>query len=63
MDTDSFAQRVVDDVLRPNPPRYLTLAPLARTWSFFEWLPRAWILQYVWKVQAEGPRQNAARSS
>ncbi|PIL31415.1 hypothetical protein GSI_06116 [Ganoderma sinense ZZ0214-1] len=63
MDTNTFAQRVVDDVLRPNPPRYLTLAPLARTWSFFEWLPRAWVLQYVWKVQAEGPRQISAQTN
>ena len=63
MDTDAFARKVVDDVLRPKPPRYLTLAPLAIMWKFFQWLPRAWVLQYVWKVQAEGPRQIAAKSS
>lgn len=64
METDTFARQVVDAVLGPaKPPRYLTIAPLAKTWNLFEWLPRAWVLQYVWRVQGEGPRQTAGKTS
>lgn len=44
-----FAQQVVSNVLRRNPPRYMSIG--GHTWLFacLKWLPRGAVLAYMWR--------------
>ena len=53
MPTAVFAQRVTTAVLQRRPPRYMTLGRMSSWYRFFQWLPRGWILSYMWKVQSK----------
>ena len=51
--TAVFVEQVTNAVLRPHPPRYLTLANMSATFSFLQWLPRGWVLRMLWKRMGE----------
>ena len=50
MPSQHFAQQVVSNALRKNPPRYMSIG--GRTWlfSFLKWLPRGVVLAYMWRL-------------
>ena len=54
MGTEEFARRAVESILSASPPRFVTMAPLAGRWRLMEWLPREWVLRYLWWVTGEG---------
>ncbi|KAI9068708.1 NAD-P-binding protein [Trametes sanguinea] len=58
---DVFSKQVVGAVLKPNPPRYLTLARMSGVFWLFTWLPRTWILNYFWRIFGERPRLAAQK--
>lgn len=48
---EEFSQQVVYQVLRPNPPEYVTLGGFATVFAIAEWLPRSlvrWIMSKIW---------------
>jgi len=50
MDTDEFARRVVAQVLKANPPPYMSLG-YGSTYSYLcQWLPRQYILGWMYKA-------------
>lgn len=49
MPTADFARVVVKNALAKNPPRYLTLGGNSTMFSIFQWLPRTWVLNLLWK--------------
>ena len=59
MPTDVFAQKTVDAILQPKPPRYMSEGTMTSWYRVFEWLPRTWVLDYFWKTLGEGPRKAA----
>lgn len=48
MPTMEFATQVVEKVLRKDPPRYITLGGSVTLWYLLKWLPRPWVLRYMW---------------
>ena len=50
MATDLFARTVVDELLMPRPPRYLTLGTGSLTSRILGWIPKGWVLRYMWRV-------------
>ena len=50
---DVFSRQVVRAVLKPNPPRYLTLAKTSGLYRVFQWLPRGLVLGFLWKKIGE----------
>lgn len=48
MDTAVFAKKVVRQVLKKNPPPYLTLGGNSATVGILESIPRSWRLYLVW---------------
>jgi len=47
---DKFAREVVKRVLQKDPPRYLTLGGNSTIFTIFGWLPKAWVLWYLWRL-------------
>ncbi|OSD06256.1 NAD-P-binding protein [Trametes coccinea BRFM310] len=47
---DAFAKQVVGAVLKPHPPRYMTLARMSGVYWAFTWLPRTWVLNLLWRI-------------
>jgi 1-acylglycerone phosphate reductase len=45
-----FARRVVSRALRKEPPRFYTLAKNSTAFEIMKWLPRAWVLWYMWRL-------------
>ena len=45
---EQFAQKVVRQVLKPKPPRYMTLGPGAFECALLQWLPRAVVCWLMW---------------
>jgi 1-acylglycerone phosphate reductase len=48
MPTEEFARRAVDELLKPRPPRYLSLGGLAWQVELLRWLPRGLVLFLLW---------------
>ncbi|PIL32467.1 hypothetical protein GSI_05169 [Ganoderma sinense ZZ0214-1] len=60
---DVFAQTTVDAVLRARgPPRYMSLGKMTGWFRVYEWLPRGWVLDLLWKRMGEGPRKAAKKT-
>ncbi|KAI0652438.1 NAD-P-binding protein [Trametes meyenii] len=59
MPTATFAERVVTAVLKPKPPRYMTLAAMSGMFRVLAWFPRGWVLNMFWRRLGEGPRLTA----
>ncbi|KAF7436574.1 hypothetical protein PC9H_003407 [Pleurotus ostreatus] len=53
MPTEKFVAKVVSNALQPKPPGYVTLGGNASTFSFFKWLPRAWVLWFMWRIYSK----------
>ena len=51
-----FAVRVVGEVLRRDPPRYMTLGAGAWINAVLRWLPRGLVLWLMWRLVAGSPR-------
>ncbi|KAJ7631185.1 oxidoreductase [Roridomyces roridus] len=47
---DKFAKVVVKAALKKNPPGYLTLGGNAFIFKVFGYLPKAWVLWYLWRL-------------
>ncbi|CDO73057.1 hypothetical protein BN946_scf185007.g111 [Trametes cinnabarina] len=62
MPADVFARRVVGAVLKPTPPRYMTLASMSGMYRVLRWLPRTWVLNWFWRRFGEGPRLAAQKN-
>lgn len=50
MPAKEFASQVVGAALSSSPPRYMTLGPKSFVFYILEWLPRTWVLSYLWKL-------------
>ncbi|TBU25344.1 NAD-P-binding protein [Dichomitus squalens] len=59
MPTEVFAQKTVNALLQPKPPRYMSEGTMTSWYKIFEWLPRTWVLDYFWSTLGEGPRKAA----
>lgn len=53
MPTEKFVAKVASNALQPKPPGYITLGGNASTFSFFKWLPRAWVLWFMWRIYSK----------
>ncbi|KAI0931286.1 hypothetical protein AcW1_001268 [Taiwanofungus camphoratus] len=58
--TTEFARRVVTATLSRRPPMYMTLGSYSRLFRFFAWLPRTWVLRFLWASLAGKPKTKAA---
>lgn len=58
LSAEGFAQRVVKQVLKPNPPRYMTLGSGATASAILQWFPRAFVCWLMWRLVAR--KVNAA---
>ena len=48
---EEFSQQVVSQVLKPNPPAYMTLGGFATAFAIAHWVPRfllRWAMRKVW---------------
>ncbi|ETW77918.1 hypothetical protein HETIRDRAFT_107552 [Heterobasidion irregulare TC 32-1] len=50
MPTPVFAREVVAKVLQSKPPFYVTLGHNSTIFKVFKWLPRTWVMGYLWKL-------------
>ncbi|KAJ7161348.1 oxidoreductase [Mycena crocata] len=50
MPADVFARKVVRRALQRNPPQFLTLGGKSTTFTVLRWLPKAWVLWYLWRL-------------
>ncbi|KAL7285530.1 hypothetical protein ACG7TL_000634 [Trametes sanguinea] len=62
MPAEQFSQQVVSAVLKPQPPRYMTLASMSGMYKVLKWLPRTWVLNMFWRRLGEGPRLAALKN-
>lgn len=44
-----FASRVVANALSKKPPRYMTLGGGSALFTLFKWLPRGFVLYFLWR--------------
>ncbi|KZT68046.1 NAD(P)-binding protein [Daedalea quercina L-15889] len=49
---EQFAQNVVKQVIKPNPPRYMTLGHGALAGAILQWFPRAFVCWLMWRLVA-----------
>ncbi|KAH9921159.1 uncharacterized protein B0H18DRAFT_571699 [Fomitopsis serialis] len=47
---DQFAKQVVSAVVKPNPPRYMTLGRGAWASALMQWLPRSVVCWLMWRI-------------
>ncbi|KAJ6575349.1 oxidoreductase [Mycena capillaripes] len=47
---EEFARQVVRRVLQKNPPSFMTLGGNSTVFTLFRWLPKAWVLWYLWRL-------------
>ncbi len=50
MPAKEFARRVVGAALSSSPPRHMTLGPNSLLFYILEWLPRTWVLSFLWRL-------------
>jgi len=50
MDTNEFARRVVGQALSASPPPYMTLGSKSTLFYLFQWLPRQFVLERMYKA-------------
>ena len=50
MSTDVFAKRVVTKALARKPPSYLSIGGFAIGFYILKWLPRSWMLSFMWRL-------------
>ena len=50
MPTREFATRVVAKALSKKPPRYMTLGGSSGLFTLFKWLPRGFVLYFLWRT-------------
>ncbi|KII94107.1 hypothetical protein PLICRDRAFT_153462 [Plicaturopsis crispa FD-325 SS-3] len=55
MDTDVFAERVAAKALASKPPVYVTLGGSAWVFGVLRWVPRVWVLGYMWRRFSRKP--------
>ncbi|KAG6877878.1 hypothetical protein C0993_002879 [Termitomyces sp. T159_Od127] len=53
MPTDDFAKEVVSKALQKTPPLYLCTGANWHVFAIFKWLPKTWVLNYVWKLYSK----------
>ncbi|KAI0360996.1 NAD-P-binding protein [Trametes cingulata] len=61
MPAETFAKRVVGEVLKRRPKRYMTLAAMSGIYRVLRWFPRTWVLDLFWWRLGEGPRVAALK--
>lgn len=49
MPTDAFAKFVVTKALQKKPTTYLTAGGSYMLFALLRWLPRAWVLSFMWR--------------
>jgi len=47
---EEFSQQVVSQVLKPNPPEYMTLGGYATVLAIAQWMPRYLVRWVMWKI-------------
>ena len=47
---EEFSQEVVSQVLKPNPPAYMTLGGFSTAFAIAHWMPRYLVRWAMWKV-------------
>ena len=52
MRSKHFAQQVVSNALRKNPPRYMSIGGRSWLFAWLKWLPRGFVLAYMWRLFA-----------
>ncbi|KAH9936922.1 oxidoreductase [Amylocystis lapponica] len=56
---EELAHRVVRGALSRSPPRYMTLGGRSGLFAWFKWLPRGWVLRFLWKTVAGSKKAKA----
>ena len=54
MKTDEFAKQVVSTALGRNPPLYLYTGGKSWLFQVLRWLPKPWVLSYMWRIYSQG---------
>jgi len=54
--TEVFAKKVVSAVTRSSPPRYISLGGNSTLFAVFNWMPRGWLLRFLWTKIAGKPK-------
>ncbi|KAK2461589.1 hypothetical protein APHAL10511_006052 [Amanita phalloides] len=55
MPTDKFANEVVSNVLKKNPPSYMTAGGFTTIAAILKWFPRALVLALAWRMYSRVP--------
>ena len=50
MATEIFANQLVEKVLQPKPPTYVSLGGMSWLFKIFKWLPKSWVLGLLWRT-------------
>ena len=50
MTAEEFSRRVVSQVLKRNPPEYMTLGGFATVFAIAQWMPRYVVRWVMWKI-------------
>ncbi|KAJ7492400.1 oxidoreductase [Mycena latifolia] len=50
MPADACAKEIVRKALGRNPPQYMTLGGNSGLFTLFRWLPKAWVLWFLWRL-------------
>ncbi|KAK0466431.1 oxidoreductase [Desarmillaria tabescens] len=53
MSNEEFSKRIVDKALAKPPPPYISVGGNAFLFWVFKWLPRAWVLDLLWKLYSK----------
>ncbi|OCH89573.1 oxidoreductase [Obba rivulosa] len=54
--SEDFAKKVVPAVMSNHPPRVMSLGGNATLFAVFNWLPRGWLLRFLWGKIAGKPK-------
>jgi len=47
---EGFSQHVVSQVLKPNPPEYMTLGGFSTVFAIAQWMPRFLVRWGMWRI-------------
>ncbi|TFY67407.1 hypothetical protein EVJ58_g1643 [Rhodofomes roseus] len=51
-----FAQQVVKEIVKPNPPRYMTLGAGSWVSAVLQWFPRSFVCWLMWRLVVGKPK-------
>jgi short-subunit dehydrogenase len=58
LSAEDFAALVAGKALSSNPPFYMTMGYRSGRFALMKWLPRMWVLNYMWKLLTEPVKES-----